>query len=157
MPAEVRFGAQHAFGVCPDLDLALGDEVAQALDATLRRVGLRQAGDALGEALDGLRADLVPRAAPNGAIAVEPRAEGLGLLQAARDLFEHGAVCAADEYSCFFELGDLLGDRVEAGDEEVADGDIGRFGVAQHLLESVEEGGIGLGVQDVHGWFVRSP
>ena len=50
----------------------------------------------------------------------------------------------------FWSGGELVGDGLEAGDEEVADGDVGPDGAAEHLAEAFEEGRVGGGVEDVH-------
>jgi len=133
-----------------DLDGAVRDEIGKTADSSCRRLRLRETPDAQRDGLDSAGSESRAVAASDGAVGFEACADRLGLLEPTSDLVKGWAIDVADEDADLLERFKLVGDGLEAGDEEVADGDIGPDGAAEHLAQAFEEGRIGGGVKDVH-------
>ena len=141
---------QRAPKVGADLDLALGDEVAQRLHGRFRSLLLRQRGDAVPDVVDSLLRQAGPLPPLDERIRIEARAKGGRLLEPRGDLLQHPLVGAAHEDADLEEVRQIVRHRLEAAHEEVADGDVGPGRAGQHLLEPREQLGVCGGVKDVH-------
>ena len=104
---------------------------------------------------NGLPCDIRPLAPAYGGLIVEAAFERRRLLKTSGDFLQHLSVGAADEDSDLLQAGKLICNPVESADKEVADGDVGAFRAAEHLLEPDKEGGVGCAVEDAHGISLR--
>ena len=96
--------------------------------------------------------DLVPLSTLYQRVGVEPCPQRLRLLKAEGDLLQDMPVRAPHEDAHLVQPRQVVGHGLEAADEEVADGDVGPRGVAQHLLQPRQQRRVGRGVEDVQ-WF----
>ena len=142
---------ERASQVGSHLHLAQGHQVPQRGDGCLRVSLLRQRGHALRDVCDGVPRNLASLAAAHQCVCVEAGAQGLVLLKAQRHLFQRLPVCATHQDARLVQPRQVVGHGAEAADEEVADGDVGAGGAAQHLLEAGQQRGVCVGVEDVHG------
>ena len=140
---------EGASQVGPDLDFAEGHHVSQLGDGVLCALLLGQDGHALRDAVHRLLRYLGPLPALDQGVRIQSSAQGLVLLKAQGHFLQHLPVRAPDEDAHLVQPRQVLGHLLETADEEVADGDVGPGGAAQHLFEPCEERGVGLGVEDV--------
>ena len=138
-------------GVGSYLHEAGGHQLAHLLHGVLGFVRLGQGGDVLRDAGRGMVGEVPPLAAGDDAFGVQLRLERPGLVQAGGHCFQCGPVGAAHQDAGFPEAGDLVGYLGEAGDEEVAHGDVGAGCAVQHLPQPGQQVRVGAGVEDGHG------